>query len=90
MMGEATILNSQLYQSAGFNPSSALPADFLGTQLQFLAHLIEHYREQEELMHEVLINMSAWIPKFATSVRIHADLTLYKDWANRLETLFNL
>ncbi|WFE69561.1 molecular chaperone TorD family protein [Thiomicrospira sp. R3] len=90
MMGEAMMAVSQLYQATGFKANPDLPADFLGTQLKFLAHLIEYHRENEKLMHEVLLNMSAWIPKFATSVRIHAHLKLYKDWANRLEALFNL
>ena len=89
MMGESTMRMSEYYQAAGFEISADLPADFLGTELQFLAYLIEHHREQEELMHEVLINMNAWIPKFSTSVRIHAELLLYKDWAKRLEGLFS-
>jgi TorA maturation chaperone TorD len=89
MMGEAVMRMSELYQVAGFEISEDLPADFLGTELQFLAYLIEHHREQEELMHEVLINMNTWIPKFTTAVRIHAELLLYKDWAKRLEVLFS-
>jgi putative dimethyl sulfoxide reductase chaperone len=90
MMGEATLINSQLYQAAGFEVTEDLPADFLATQLQFLAHLIIHHREQEDLMHEVLMNMGGWIPKFAVAVRLNADLRIYKDWANRLEALFSL
>jgi TorA maturation chaperone TorD len=89
MMGEAVMRINDYYQIAGFSIEADLPADFLGTELQFLAYLIEHHREQEELMHEVLDGMNAWIPKFATAVRIHADLLIYKDWAKRLEALFS-
>jgi TorA maturation chaperone TorD len=89
MMGEAVMRMANWYQDAGFSIESDLPADFLGTELQFLAFLIEHHREQEELMHEVLSDMNAWIPKFTTAVRIHAELLLYKDWAKRLEVLFS-
>jgi len=88
MMGEAVMRVSERYQIAGFTVDTELPADFLGTELQFLAYLIEHHREQEELMHEVITDMSAWIPKFTTAVRIHGELLLYKDWAKRLEALF--
>lgn len=89
MMGEPVMRMSDYYQIAGFSVDTQLPADFLGTELQFLAYLIEHHREQEELMHEVITDLNAWIPKFATSVRIHAELLLYKDWAKRLEVLFS-
>jgi len=89
MMGEAVMRLNDYYQMAGFTVETDLPADFLGTELQFLAFLIEHHREQEELMHEVLSDMNAWIPKFTTAVRIHAELLLYKDWAKRLEVLFS-
>jgi TorA maturation chaperone TorD len=89
LMGEAVMRVNNYYQMAGFKIEAELPADFLGTELQFLAFLIEHHREQEELMHQVLTDMNAWIPKFATAVRIHAELLLYKDWAKRLEVLFS-
>ena len=89
MMGEAATRIHQFYQAAGFTPDTALPEDFLGTELQFLAFLIQHHREQEEALHEMLELLSTWVPKFATSVRIHAELQLYKDWAKRLEALFS-
>jgi TorA maturation chaperone TorD len=89
MMGEAVMRMANWYQDANFQLETELPADFLGTELQFLAYLIEQHREQEDLLAEVLTDMNAWIPKFTTAVKIHADLLLYKDWAKRLEALFS-
>jgi TorA maturation chaperone TorD len=89
MMGEAVMRMSQWYSDAGFTVETELPFDFLGTELQFLAFMIENHREQEEHIADLLIVLQEWIPKFATAVKIHADLLLYKDWANRLEKLFH-
>lgn len=90
MMGEAVMRMSQWYSDAGFKVETELPFDFLGTELQFLAFMIENHREHEEHIADVLIALQSWIPKFSTSVKIHTDLLLYKDWANRLEQLFQL
>jgi TorA maturation chaperone TorD len=89
MMGETVLRMSQWYGDAGFKVEAELPTDFLGTELQFLAFMIEHHREAEEQIADLLLSLQAWIPKFATAVKIHTDLLLYKDWAKRLETLFH-
>lgn len=89
MMGESVLRMSQWYADAGFDVQTELPFDFLGTELQFLAFMIEHHREQEEQIADLLLALQAWIPKFATTVIIQTEVKLYKDWAKRLTQLFH-
>lgn len=90
MMGEAASRIQSLYDEVQYKPDAELPADFLGSELEFLAFVLENYSDQEVFIVEILEHMHGWIPKFAKAIRIHAELTFYRDYAKRLETLFEM
>lgn len=90
MIGEATQSISDLYQKVQYKPDADLPADFLGSELEFLAFVLENYAEQEDFLFEILEHLHGWIPRFAKAVRIHAELRFYRDYAKRLEALFEM
>lgn len=88
MIGESAMALKRLYEAFGFTPDAELPADFLGSELECLAFALTYHPDKEETLVELLEHLHGWIPRFATAVRIHADLELYRDWAKRLEALF--
>ena len=90
MVGKSTQQLHGLYQAAGYTPDAELPADYLGSELMFLAWALQHHGDNEELLMAILTHLHGWVPKFAKAVRIHAELDFYRDWARRLETLFSL
>ncbi len=90
MIGEATHKINDLYAKVQYKPDAELPADFLGSELEFLAFVLENYAEQQAFLLEILEHLHGWIPKFAKAIRIHAELTFYRDYAKRLEALFEM
>ena len=90
MMGQSTQAIEKLYQQAHYQPEAELPPDFLGSELLFLAFLLENHREEEAFLVAVLQRLHTWVPKFAMGLKIHAELRLYKDYAERLLNLFKI
>ncbi|MEA1987875.1 MAG: molecular chaperone TorD family protein [Pseudomonadota bacterium] len=90
MMGETTDKINELYATVQYKPDAELPADFLGSELEFLAFVLENYSEQQAFLVEILEHLHTWVPKFAKSIRIHSDLAFYRDYAKRLESLFEM
>ncbi|BBP43333.1 TorD/DmsD family molecular chaperone [Thiosulfativibrio zosterae] len=90
MMGETTHAIQSLYNKVNYKPDAELPADYLGSELEFLAFVLENYGEQEVFLVEILEHLHTWIPKFAKAIRIHSDLAFYRDYAKRLEALFEM
>jgi len=90
MIGETTHSIQALYNKVQYTPDAELPADYLGSELEFLAFVLENYSEQQAFLVEILEHLHTWVPKFAKAVRIHADMSFYRDYAKRLEALFEM
>ncbi|BCN93483.1 chaperone TorD [Thiomicrorhabdus immobilis] len=90
MIGDSTFSIQTLYNKVQYKPDAELPADYLGSELEFLAFVLENYNEQQAFLVEILEHLHGWVPKFAKAVRIHADLSFYRDYAKRLEALFEM
>lgn len=77
-----------LYRDAGLNFSEQ-PADFLGTQLAFVAHLaasddprVPHW--QVRLWRE---HLQHWLPRFVADVCQNSQLLIYRLWGGQLTLL---
>jgi len=90
MVGETTESIQALYNKVQYKPDAELPADYLGSELEFLAFVLENYSEQQAFLVEILEHLHTWVPKFAKAIRIHSELSFYRDYAKRLEALFEI
>ncbi len=89
MFGPVVDKLHDLYREAGLTIGE-MPADYLGTQLEFAAHLAasedpraEHLQTrlwQEHLRH--------WLPRFTADLCQHSKLLIYRLWGGQL-TLLN-
>jgi putative dimethyl sulfoxide reductase chaperone len=77
-----------LYHDAGLTAGD-MPADYLGTQLEFAAHLAasddprsDHW--QARLWREHLMQ---WLPKFTVDLCQHSRLLIYRLWGGQLTLL---
>lgn len=94
-LGGSTTADLQgLYQRAGLHATEA-PADYLGTQLEFAAYLLD--ASQGDTSADCLVatltaelwaeHLCRWLPRFAQDLHAQAELTLYRALAERLAQL---
>ena len=79
-----------LYLRAGLE-ATGLPPDYLGTQLECAAWLMEQDGEHSRaLLHELWQDhLAAWVPRFNAALRSESHLLLYRQLAGRLESLLD-
>lgn len=77
-----------LYQDAGLNFSEK-PADFLGTQLAFAAHLAasDDPRASQWQVRLWRDHLQQWLPRFVADVCEHSQLLIYRLWGGQLTLL---
>lgn len=90
MFGAACDQLGDLYQRAGLQAEGA-PPDYLGTQLECAAWLMEQGCEHskallQELWHE---HLAAWVPRFGSALQAESWLSLYRQLGRQLEDLFD-
>jgi len=79
---------SELYHAAGLD-AGGMPADYLGTQLEFAAYLADSADPramgwQGRLWREHLLH---WLPRFVADLCQHSRLLLYRLWGGQLSLL---
>jgi TorA maturation chaperone TorD len=81
---------SDLYRRAGLE-ATGLPPDYLGTQLECAAWLMERgCPHSTQLLDELRRkHLAAWLPRFSAALRAESRLMLYRELADRLETAFD-
>jgi len=84
MGGEVVGELGELYREIGLYAEGA-PADFLGTQLECLAYLLE--QESGVLGRLWDGHLRGWLPRFVRDLRGAAHLRLYRQLAERLDRL---
>ncbi len=77
-----------LYREAGL-ATGEMPADYLGTQLEFAAHLAASedpraYQWQARLWQD---HLHHWLPKFVTDLCQNSRLLIYRLWGGQLTLL---
>lgn len=87
MAGHSLIKIQQLYAHTGFTPSAELPADYLGSELEWLASLLLAETLDEEVFMQALVHLREWVPAFAQTLQQESKLALYRVIAQKLETL---
>lgn len=87
-LGDATEKLTILYRRADLEVTEGVPADFLGTMLDCLAHLANHSELADVRDALWQDHLSWWLPRFAQDLASHAKLDLYRVLAARLTDLF--
>jgi len=79
---------SELYREAGLCVGQ-MPADYLGTQLEFAAYLIDSNDPRAAHWHARLWreHLQNWLPGFIADVCQHSRLLLYRLWGGQLTLL---
>ena len=80
---------SDLYRQAGLGPSEA-PPDYLGTELEFAAWLLETKDPSALLSVLWEEHLALWLPRFCSDLARGARLKLYVSLAHELEQLASL
>jgi TorA maturation chaperone TorD len=77
-----------LYRSAGL-ATGEMPADYLGTQLEFSAHLAasKDPRASQWLNRLWREHLQHWMPRFITDLCQHSQLLIYRLWGGQLTLL---
>lgn len=90
MHGQSRADLANIYAQLGMAATGA-PADYLGTILDFAAHLLAQGQAAGEAW-ETLSGryMDRWIPRFCDDLQAHANLLLYRQTAARLAACFPL
>lgn len=88
MQGHALDKVGSLYARAGFTPLAALPADYLGSELEWLASLLATAAVDEALVAESVEHLCGWVPKFASALQQDSQMELYRALGQKLEGLF--
>jgi TorA maturation chaperone TorD len=88
MFGPLVDQLTALYEEAGLTLGD-MPADYLGTQLEFAAHLSESTDPraaswQARLWHE---HLQHWLPRFIEDLCQHSRLLIYRLWGGQLNLL---
>lgn len=81
---------ADLYRRAGLE-ATGLPPDYLGTQLECAAYLMERDCEHSQaLLRELWQNhLAAWVPRFNATLQSESRLLLYRQLAGQLERMFD-
>lgn len=68
-----------------------LPPDYLGSELRFLAQLLEYEGNDldPDLIDEVSARLRSWVPRFGRDLQARSRLALYRALGKRLEQLFS-
>jgi putative dimethyl sulfoxide reductase chaperone len=87
MEGPACDELARLYANAGVSASDDLPADYLGTMLEFAALLIEQGTPEADLLLKTLQDkhLLGWLPQFNRRLLQEARLNLYRSLGERLQ-----
>ena len=77
-----------LYQEAGLTIGD-MPADYLGTQLEFAAHLADSKdpRSSEWQTRLWRDHLQLWLPRFVSDLCQHSRLLIYRLWGGQLALL---
>ncbi len=87
MGGSATEELLGLYAKVNLT-AGEMPADYLGTELEYAAYLLENDAE-EALWPELWDGrLARWVPKFADDLIKHSQLELYRSVGGKLRELF--
>ncbi len=87
MHGPATGELSDLYRRLGLT-AGEVPADYLGTELEAAAWLLEQ-PNTTELWHELWNNhLAIWTARFANDLQAGSQLHLYQDLGKQIAALF--
>lgn len=78
----------ELYRNAGLSVGQ-MPADYLGTQLEFAAYLVESAdpRAGQWLTQLWREHLQCWLPKFVADLCQHSRLLIYRLWGGQLTLL---
>lgn len=66
-----------LYRRADLQ-ATEVPADYLGTQLEFAAYLLERSDGKELLLELTRDHLAHWLPRFAQDLQAHSQVELYR------------
>lgn len=88
--GAASDRLADLYRRAGLE-ATGLPPDYLGTQLECAAYLMEQdCAHSQALLRELWQeHLAAWVPRFNKTLRQESQLALYRQLAGQMEALFD-
>ncbi|MBF0140048.1 MAG: molecular chaperone TorD family protein [Magnetococcales bacterium] len=77
----------EVFREAGLEPVEGMPADYLGTLLEFLVYLQESSLAPGSMSGAVFKErfIQPWIQRFVTALREGSALQLYRSLADRLE-----
>lgn len=90
MFGAACDQLGELYRRAGLQAEGA-PPDYLGTQLECAAYLLEQpCGHNHELLQELWQkHLASWAPRFGTALQEESRLLLYRELGQQFEGLFD-
>lgn len=90
MFGAACDQLGDLYQRAGLQADGA-PPDYLGTQLECAAWLMEQGCEHSKALLQELWteHLADWVPRFSAGLQAESGLSLYRQLGRQLEGLFD-
>jgi TorA maturation chaperone TorD len=88
MFGPVVDELAKLYRNAGLT-AEQMPADYLGTQLEFAAYLTESDDPQAEVWLKQLWreHLQQWLPRFVADLCEHSQLLIYRLWGGQLTLL---
>ena len=85
---QSAVVVARLYAAAAL-PLTNVPPDYIGSELNLLAELMESEHDLgPELLGETWNHMAAWVPQFAATLRMRAHSGLYQGIGERLGQLF--
>lgn len=89
MGGNKVGVLQQVFREAGLEPVEGMPADYLGTLLEFLAYLQGGTSVPGSMDGAVFREqfIRPWIQRFVTALREGSGLRLYRSLADRLEAV---
>jgi len=78
----------RLYADAGVSISDDLPADYLGTMLEFAAMLVDRKTPEANLQLNDLMekHLTGWLPQFSAQLMRETRLKLYRSLGERLQS----
>ncbi|MDD5249336.1 MAG: molecular chaperone TorD family protein [Rhodocyclaceae bacterium] len=90
LFGTASDKLADLYRRAGLE-ATGLPPDFLGTQLECAAFLLEQDCSRgKDLLRELLDeHLAIWVPRFHPALQAESRLQLYRQLGRQLADMFD-
>lgn len=89
MQGSATGELNDLYRRLGLT-AGEVPADYLGTELEAAAWLLEQHESADAALWTDLWDghLARWAPRLATDLQSNSGLRLYQDLGTQIAALF--